>query len=763
MKMKKSTRFTLAVAALAAILSPQLPAITSTVDLNNTATQAPADPASTASTSGPVQVKDSLRPIDLYVDILAVHRTYGDSITLRWAINSYPEWVYLTRNGVDIIRVNENSDQFDLDTLVCGLKPLSLDQFRAAYPDETDSLAYLAMGGLYGKGGMEFDNTPYYSSSPGQATEIVEDQKMYLAAAFMAAERRPDLANALALRYTDRTVKEGETYRYFIIPTVEDTTGHLFIRRAIIRNVVNTPYKPGPYDIQLSDSITRHCESVLAWKDSEHGLFNIYRRPRGDKEWTRLNRNPYTPPYEGSDAEIVYADSVPQVGFYEYCVEAYDAFGDMTPKSPAINVFYPDMQAPVGPVITSIVIDRIDGEGDAPEQVYANIYFNKDTIERDFTHYIPLYANSADSLRHWRLLSNQYVAPTDTMMRIDVSHVRTGMMTIAAVDTAGNLGYAMPKLLRVADMQPPKAPTGLSAVTELDGSVVLTWNMQDTLDLHYYDVFFANSLEHEFTKVNDLHVYSRSYVDTVAVDANERYIYYCVRGVDWAMNQGAMSDTLRVLRPNTSTPEMAHLDSLWIDDTMIHTRWVGVGNEIISHYEVYRRREGARQWELHSTYDADSVARNGYIFQIDDAVKPDPRLGYQYSVLTVSHWGLTSGLSPVLTARLIGGNMVNFPLTLDGTYDATKRQSKIAWSVDTSSLDIFNGDEFYFCIWRQGPRDDGFNYITDVRSAERQFVDRLLRPGESAQYRISVRFTDGRMGPTSNTITVTAPSPSTQQ
>lgn len=684
--------------------------------------------------------------------IETVARTYGDSITLRWAIGSYPEFLYLARHGVDIIRHTDSSEQYDLDTIARALKPLSLDDFRRQYPDQGDSLAYLAMGSLYGEGGLTPQETDYYSSSPEALLEVAEDQKMNLIAAFIAAERRPDLANALALRFTDRNVKRGESYSYFIQPSVPDTTGHIFVENAAIEHLKNEPYKPEPYNVSLKDSLTGHCQSILSWNDDRNGFFEIWRRQAGG-EWQKVNKDPYVPPFDFTmpSQDIIFSDSVPGIGTYEYRVQAHDAFGDLTPMSNTITVRYPDLLPPAGPDITRIVIDR--PADDPAAKIFANIYFHKDSIERDFTHYVPLYANARDSLRQWRLLSNQYVAPTDTVMRVDVTHTSTGMITIAAVDTAGNMGYAMPKLLRVADLKPPSPPKNLKADPQLDGTILLTWDMEDSLDLHYYDILFANSPDHEFTLANYSHVYTRSFMDTVALDANERYIYYYVRGVDWAMNQGEPSDTLRVLRPNASVPSMAHLDSAWVDDRMIHTRWAGGGDEIIGRYEVYRRNEGARQWQLLRTLDADSVRTLGYVFQIDDDVDPEQGRGYEYAVQTVSLWGLTSGLTPTLTMRPRGNYLLDFPLHLDGTYDASAHATKIAWEAGKAPTST----PYFFCIWRQGPGDDGFNYVTDAPATENVYTDYLLEPGQSARYRVSVRFRDGRKGPTSNTITVTAP------
>ena len=83
-------------------------------------------------------------------------------------------------------------------------------------------------------------------------------------------------------------------------------------------------------------------------------------------------------------------------------------------------------------------------------------------MEDDFVRYVPLYFNERDSSKQWKLLTNQYIAPGDTMVRIDVTNISTGMITIAAVDTAENMGYAYPKLLRVRG-RPPTRGTHPSA------------------------------------------------------------------------------------------------------------------------------------------------------------------------------------------------------------------------------------------------------------------------------------------------------------
>lgn len=81
-----------------------------------------------------------------YTEIKVLARTYGDSVVLRWAVDKFPEWLHLARHGVNIIRRDESVDGFKFDTVAYAYKALTLEQFKAKYPDESDSLAYMAHG-----------------------------------------------------------------------------------------------------------------------------------------------------------------------------------------------------------------------------------------------------------------------------------------------------------------------------------------------------------------------------------------------------------------------------------------------------------------------------------------------------------------------------------------------------------------------------------------------------------------------------------------
>ena len=90
-------------------------------------------------------------------------RAYGDSIVLRWAAEDYVTWRYLAAYGVNVLRVPKDDPAADnIDTLAYALKPLSLDRWLARYP-QSDSVAMVPAGVLYGDAAFDFTPLAAYS------------------------------------------------------------------------------------------------------------------------------------------------------------------------------------------------------------------------------------------------------------------------------------------------------------------------------------------------------------------------------------------------------------------------------------------------------------------------------------------------------------------------------------------------------------------------------------------------------------------------
>ena len=745
-----------------AIAVVSLPAIANLKALtdNNPDAMAPQDTIGVAAVQQQAPVEEEINWDSLnrykapYTEIKVLPRTYGDSVVLRWAVDKFPEWLHLARYGVNIVRRDESVDGFKFDTIAYAYKALTLEQFKAKYPDESDSLAYMAMGSLYSKGGLKAEQTKYEPGSMGSFVEIEQDQMLRLMAAYLVSEWRQDLAEDLALRFVDRKAKKNATYSYYIVPTVKDTTRTMLFASGRVEHLKNVKFKPSPYNVTLTDTITGHGSVTLRWNDTINGSFEIYRRMKGETEWKNINRTPYLPPFkmEFRTEDAIYENTVGKIGTYEYAVAAHDAFGDLTEMSAPITVTFPDMDPPMGPSITRIIIDR-PVDNDPSAKIFADIYFRKDTMERDFVRFVPMYYNERDSLKQWRLLTNQYIAPTDTMVRVDVTHTSTGMITIAAVDTAENMGYAIPSLMRVADLKPPMPPTNLRGHAELDGRVFLHWDMEDTLDIKFYELFFANDTTHHFVRVNHDMIHDKSFTDSISNDANQRYIYYAVRAVDYANNSSNFSDTLRVLRPNPFPPTVAHLDSAYVGSEDVFMRWVAGSDEMISHHVVYRKKESDKGWNIIAAFHGDSVVAKGYCMDVYDKPEVDRQNRYQYAVETFNLWGVSSGLSQIYSAPVRGKNVVDVEIRAFAAYDEKSGESRISWEVEEIPVSV----PYFFCIYRKGKENERFVYMTDVDSSERLYTDVRTRPGETAEYYVSIRFRDGRATRKSNVVTVVAP------
>lgn len=701
---------------------------------------------------------------DLRAQINILSRAYGDSIVLRWAPDDYTSWLFLTKKGVNILR--KDMEKGTTDTLVTRLKPATLEEFRATY-SETDSLASMAMGTLYG----DMSTSHLITEPQGSVASIYEmyqEQQMIFGVAVMVSELRRDLADRLAMRYVDTNVKKGATYEYYIVPSEYDETGHVVIDAGTTGDIKNEKYRPEPFDVRIGDTIVSPVSIRLWWERRAYSSYEIERREKGTTEWMRLNSKPYVIMFaEQEELDCFYGDKLPKPAAYEYRVFAHDPFGDLTEPSPIHTVHFPDLIPPRAPMIKYIEIER-PNEDKPGEEVWANIHFEKDTLEEDFIGMMPMYYNKKTTNGEWKPLidSEKLLAPTDTVCRIDVTNIPSSQFVIAAYDTAHNVSYSMPQLLRVSDMRPPVAPTGLTAKTgfaknakgEPVGTITLTWDKQPTDDIDYFEVIFANDSTHNFMTHPRGIVRDTTFTDTIAVDVNQKYIYYKVRAVDYATNEGPFSYMLQVIRPSLIPPTIAHLDSASVDNKGVYMRWITGADEQMAYHKVYRRHEGSKRWQLIATCNADSIKALDNTLVICDR----PRLSavrYEYAVESFNFSDISSGLSLVYSANVSGDSYVDIPIKLEGVYDAKNKETRIAWEVDEKLIEeqVGEGFDWYFCIWRQADTDDKPKFFMSTDKKTRLNNDWLLRPGHSAKYYVIIQLDKGRESAPSNVVTVSAP------
>ena len=697
---------------------------------------------------------------DFAANINVLVRTYGDSVVLRWAADDYVAWRYLNRVGVNISRVDEETRM--TETLVTGLKPATLEEFRSHYA-ESDSLAVLVMGALYDDDMGKNEVTKDEPGSMGALYESSQSQQLRYGLGLLASEWRQDLATRMAVRFTDRTAKRGRSYTYYISPAVIDTTGKVIIRAGMKDSVKNKRFKPEPFDVKLTDSISYPNGIHLRWTDRLYSSYEIERRVQGTREWQRLNKLPYVIMNIVPGADCIYGDNVDEPGTYEYRVIAHDPFGELTEPSPVHAVTISDMRPPVPPRLTWIEIDRRNAD-DPSKEIFATIHFRKDTMEADYVGAVPVYYHERITEGKWRPLVDKPLAPTDTVVTVDVTNLQTGQLAIAAYDTAHNVSYSIPQILRVSDMKAPEAPKGLKAECRLEpkdsldlplGLITLTWQPVENDDIDYYEVVFANDTTHTFMARQGGIVAGRDtvFVDTVAVDVNQKYIYYKVRAIDYSTNIGEFSDILQVVRPSAVPPTVAHIDSTNVSGSGIFMRWIAGTDQQMAYHNVYRRLMSDKEWTVLRRCDADSVKANNNYIDLFDVPKVNSREEYVYAIESFNYSGISSGLSLQYITRFTGDAVFDTPITLYGAYEEDKHKTRLAWEVNQ----LPEGKDWYFCVWRQGPDDERFQFLLSAEPGERDFTDYLLRPGQTAHYYVQIQMEDGRESRPSNIVTIKAP------
>ena len=361
------------------------------------------------------------------------------------------------------------------------------------------------------------------------------------------------------------------------------------------------------------------------------------------------------------------------------------------------------------------------------------------------------------------MLNDALISPRDTLYTIDATDLQTGMIYLSAFDESGNEGRSTIQQIRLTDYKAPDAPAGLSAeivIPEADtltatpgryAYVILRWEDCPDGDIHYYDISFANDTTHQFVIRNQGGIRENSFVDSLAFNVNQKYIYYKVRAVDYSTNVGPWSHWLQVKRPHVTPPTQPHLNtSSHNDQDGMHMEWI-VGRDADMDYHLAYRRQGDNgAWEVIGRYDADSLRNHDYRIIINDNPAFDREQRYYYYVESFNASPFSSQSLAVSWLHK-GPKVWKVDIKLVGDYMQKKGETRMVWDIGTLPFDA----PYYYCIYRKGQGDDKFRFIVSQPANEMEYTDKLLRKGEQAEYYVMIQWRDGRQSTISNTVTIT--------
>ena len=688
-----------------------------------------------------------IKPLRFKMHVLA--RPKGDKVLLRWAPSEFAPWYFANRNGYKILRVDYDNES-RIDTLVSDLRPMPLEEMKVKF-EASDSLAGAAAQMLYGRGTGVSDAVGE-SGSDG-IMKVYDEQQTRFAYAMLLSEIRPDLAKAMALMYEDNTARKGGNYMYLVTVNAPDSilpVDHFPV------DIKNVKQKPEEFKPELKDSIGEFGNSVvLTWPmDRRFSTFDIECRYNGG-EWQKLNKRPFLTliTFENEeDAENHYEHKDLKMGKYEYRVCGYDAFGDKSEYSDVLEVELKDIVGPGAPMIR---IFKLENTPDST--VYANVYWKKSVFEPDFVGYdVYIYNSMVDSL--WvKINGDRQIAPTDTVFRFKMPHVSTTLVTVAAVDTAGNYSPSEPQQIHISDLVPPTPPKNLKAVVSPGGSVMITWSPSPEKDTYKYQLYSSNSLAEPFIGMANKLVADTVVFDTIAVKGtNQRFKYYRVRAFDHSGNESEFSEVLRVTRKNYKRPESPRIDSLKVTDDHVYMTWFPSPEDDIERYFVYRRERGEEISTLIKTVAWDSLENNRIV--VVDVPEPDTRKRYQYYVESVNTTGVGSLPSQEVSVTFTGSMILPVKISLNAVYRNDSKRIDLAWDMyGLTDKMITNGA--YLCLYRMIDGEEFFRSIESMKTGTMTTYDRRVPAGKTVEYKMRVMSRDGKHSLYSNTVKLTVPEP----
>lgn len=682
-------------------------------------------------------------------------RAYGDSIVLRWAVDNSGAWLTANHYGWRVFRSGDEGDGFiEVSDSLHPIKPMTLDEMKRTFSKD-NKMAGLAAQALYGRNfNPDKVSVSTATNEQGMANAIFrqyQEQTQRQIFAYMAAETDPMIAQALGMRFVDRTVKKGVFYTYYLQPVYES---ELYVIGLSTVSLENVKFERGITEqmpeVDVVQVQAREC--VVRWEKNELSGYYVERSLDGGKHWADVSHGvPSWPMPASSDVAAVYGDSIAAwmnsyVLFFDtlpmnvtavYRVRGFDAFGEKTPWQESAEFRLQDVTPPTPPAFT--YIEPVDNK-------YCIIKWDTQAYDADLKGFFLVFSESLAG--PWDVASQVLGKEQREYVDSLAGQRGRGYYRLFAVDTAGNTSYSVAAINHIEDILPPKKPTGLTAVADTNGYVYLSWNKSKERDLQGYKLLFANDPHHEFIPVFSVYTRDDYYIDTIDIKSLTRYGYYTLMAVDKNNNVSEYSDTIAVLLPDVVPPTGCVLEHFVEHQDSVEIYWYRSSSDDVERYLVYRKPRGAVAWENIATFPPD-VNRGSDVIRFVDRPAPSEKM-YTYSIETLDSAGNSSGRTAEFSVRVSGSNLV--PLNIDLKVEQVKKSShvKLEWNFK------YDGKREPRGVIYRSVENGPFEVVSDFNDQSNTYIDRTVPAGAKASYYIVVEFGNGKYSQPSKIVTVKA-------
>jgi uncharacterized protein len=651
-----------------------------------------------------------------------------EGVILRWGPSDATIWHNAHSTGYRLQRakvpVNSNElENYKYDTLSKEIfKPLPKEDWETII--DADAYVSSAWASLY-------EIRPDVSGDVAARLSNQEDiQQKAFFLAMVAADHSAVAADALGLRYLDKTVEKGSAYIYRITLAGDDSSEALSYVDLSTALSVSKP--------QTLETISEEKAVLLKWMvsldNNKYTSYHVERSDNMDGPFKRLTKVPYLhlAITDGSEVETpaFYKDSVD----YNYKPYYYRLIGitpfatESNPSEVTVGMAR-DFTPPEQAVQVTAIADKNN---------HVVITWTKTMIEDDFAGFVVGRAESYEGPFE-PIHNGMLESGLRTFKHVSPNINTYNYYVVSVVDTAGNIAVSESAFAFFRDTIPPPIPVGLTGSIDTTGLVTIRWRSVSDPTLIGYRVYFSNSPNHTFIMRDGDLITDTVYQERITLKTLSEKILYSVASVDNGYGHSDYSEVLELKKPDIIPPTSGVFKSHQLDGTSISLQWeVSSSHDLVS--QQLWRKESNEEWELIKVFDSKT------------STYADVNLGfkrtYTYGLKAVDDDGLISKMSSPITISTLEFEDIESVKDLRAEIVGSGNKVVLLWDYHQPK-----GHSFivYKAVGNSNP--ESYDFIED----DTQFSDLNVLPDNTYQYWIKVKDSLGNESRLSDPIAVTIP------
>ena len=448
----------------------------------------------------------------------------------------------------------------------------------------------------------------------------------------MNAIKDKDVAEAIGLSYTDKTVQKDKNYLYRIKLSKEPKSAY---------KVVGLPFNIETFVNKKQEerkiyTVTGDKELTFLWEESDmvSGAL-VERKNNKTGNYEPLNETPVYTLSETSNRNGYKDENLTNYQWYEYRFYGYNPFGEKILFGSAKGM-PKDLTPPKKPLLIKAKHEKFD-----EVLVEWNV---TDPVDSDLKGFLVARGETNDGnfqILHQNLLSKSTRSFTDKTF----SRIKSNYYVIQAIDTSGNMSSSTPAFVTITDSIPPAKPKFISGKIDSLGIVTINIELNKELDLMGYRLYKSNSDEHEFSLIREGFSDNDSiqkpvqiiFKDTVTLNSLTPYIYYKIIALDFNFNQSESSEILKVKRPDKIPPTTPVFKNVIVKQNEVELHFALSESEDVVEQYIYRKLNTDAPWELLSKVDnkstsyIDKKVKQGTVYFYSLRAKDDSNLFSEYA------------------------------------------------------------------------------------------------------------------------------------